>query len=272
MSLFVTLWLSLTSIAAADAVDSWSQIHDGLLQEAAYGQLEEAGKVYERLVRNLPADDPVRAQALVHLGQVRYTLDDITGATDAFRECIRTGPERQRCSIAMNDLELEQISITKTPLHWTFDDTTHGFIHPWSHSNTSTIQIAKEDQQQSMLAWTKRLSPQDEDELLLGFSLSTSPSTLRVRAKAEHVDAYLRFLFLDRYGRWYTLPTDRAQQVSTTSFSTISVKLRTLLPMDATHPPLKLEDLSRLFIRDVTAQYSPQSIENVIFLDDFQLY
>jgi Tol biopolymer transport system component len=87
-----TLWVALALILVV-ALSAYAQqsagqlLQSGLYQEDVRGDLEEAIKIYERILEDFPTDRPVAAKALLHIG-LCYEKVGATEAQKAYRRLL----------------------------------------------------------------------------------------------------------------------------------------------------------------------------------------
>jgi hypothetical protein len=258
------------------SIESWEELYDGMLLEAAGGDLDGAISRYEALVHNLSAEDPIRAEALFWLGQARYTLGDVEGAREALREGIRfASPARSRCKELLGQIELEESSIDHVPLEWTFDQDDHGFVHPSRYEDKGSLRIEVDGPDgDPALEWTTSVDVRKDDLLVVGFRQPTPPPRgVRFDVQSSTLDARLRILVFDAYGRKYTLgPSSAAVVAPAGRWVRVDVHLDAVQGVDPTQDPLVPALIDRMLIQDVTAYYGRASGQNTLFIDDFEVY
>jgi len=249
-------------------------LHDSLLLEAVYHDVDGALVIYGNLVKNLGADDPVRSEALYWMGRARYEQGEVDGAREALRECVRIGVEKGRCLELLGRIELEQTSITSVPVRWTFDDTTHGFVHPWRYADKGAIRIHREGERDNpMLAWHTRVDVRGDDQLVVGFrDPQPAPRGIRFQVRSSDLEAALRLQVFDIYGHKYTPARRGVIRVRRGQLVLVDLQFRDLEGDDPAQVPLAPQDIDRLVIQDVTAYYGGGTGENEIYIDDFEVY
>jgi hypothetical protein len=196
--------IALLAIAArAGAFDAWSAVGDAEVLESV-GEDRTAVQIYRQLSRQLGIDDASRAEALYRLGRVLVRLGDIEEATKAFDECVRSTPSQARCLAERTEVEILRSSVRTLPTHWTFDDTAHGLIHPWS-GQTGTIRIGvPAGESDPALLWSDAPQRGETDALVVGFALADdAPEHVGFEARAIGVPAALRLRAEDVDGKEY---------------------------------------------------------------------
>ncbi len=240
-----------------------------LLEESMAGPSPWVEGAFIELTQQLPAGSPVRARALLSLGQTRYALDDLDGARAALRECVRTGPGRAPCLQLLGRLELELGAVRNVPVRWSFDNPDHGFVHPWSYASRGTVRI-DEVGGDPALAWTTTVAAQADDQLVLGFDHpDPTPEGVRFTVHATAFDAHLRLIAFDAQGRRYTrgqfiAPVGRALEVV--------ARFRTFEGVDPNQGALDASTLHELVIQDVTGYVARSRGQNSLIIDDFEVF
>lgn len=256
---------------AQDDRASRDALQDTLLVEAADHAVVQATRNYEVLVKNLGADDPVRSEALYWLGRARYEQGEVGGARDALRECVRTGGMRSSCLELLGRIELEQGAIREIPAEWTFDRTTHGFLHPWRYADKGAIRLAPGQQGDPGLAWRTTVDARGDDQLWVGFdSPDPAPRGVRFLLWSDRIESWIRLHASDIHGRRYSTP--QSFRVPAGEMIVVDVHMDELEPEDPATPPLDPAELYRLTLQDVTAYHGAARGDNELFLDDFQVY
>ena len=253
-------------------LENWEALHQGLLL-AASGDLSGAIGSYEGLKRNLPAEDPLRAEALYWLGHSRWIQGDVEGAGAELRECARVpSVHRVNCLELLNEIELEASSIASIPMKWSFD-APHGFVHPLAYSDKGSLRIAADAPGgDAALQWLTVVDSRKDDLVVVGFrDPHPVPSEIRFSARSTAFPARLRLWVYDTLGRRYTVHGQSAVQVPTDRWVEVVVPLAHLESDDPTAGPLQLGLIERLVLQDVTA-FGPSlaaSGENALYIDDF---
>ncbi len=246
-----------------------------MLVEALDHDLPGAIAQYEDLVRNLGADDPVRSAALYRLGRARHEQGNLDGARASLRECVRIGVDKARCLELLGRIELEASAISTVPVEWRFDDTTHGFVHPWRYADKGAIRIHRdEDRDDPMLAWRTRVDVRKDDQLVVGFrSPQPAPRGLSFLLRSRDLDAHVRLQVYDVYGRRYAELGPRAVvQVPQGQMVVVELAFERLRGDDPEQAPFDPRMIDRFVIQDVTAYYGDATGDNELTIDDFHVY
>lgn len=260
--------------ALAGDIDNWDTLHEGLLL-AASGDLPGAVGSYERLKRNLPAEEPLRAEALYWLGHARWMQGDVEGAGAELRECARVpSVHRAQCLQLLNEIELEASSIVTVPMRWTFD-APHGFVHPLAYSDKGSLRIAAAPGSDAALQWLTFVDSRKDDLVVVGFRDPTpAPSGIRFSARSTAFPARLRLWIYDALGRRYTVVGQPAISVPSDRWVQVVLELDQLESDDPASGPLQPGLIERLVVQDVSA-FGPSlgaSGENALYIDDFEVY
>lgn len=251
-------------------IESREEVEDALLVEAAYGDWASAVRTYGRIVANRPIDDPSRARALYALGRLQSELGEPEAARTALLEGIRTGSCLDPCHELLGRIELEQESITTLPVRWTFDDSDHGFFHPWQFDDRGTIRLERRSED-TFLLWRTTVDVRG-DQLVVGFDNPTPPpSRIRFTAQARLTEAWLQVVVIDDLGRAYSPPTGNIH-IPVNRPTLIEVDLSAVHPVDPLDPVLDAGSIALVQLRDVSGiEGEPHGSVHLIYLDDFEV-
>lgn len=265
----IALWLALAGPAAAtDDLEAWVRLYDGLLAEAADNDVDRAVRAYQDLARTLPANAPLRGVALYWQGRALDSDDDVRGAREALRECARSAWPRALCLDLLGRIELEQAAVREIPTRWTFDDVSHGFLHPWIYNQLGSIRV-----EDGVMVWRTTVRPDGEDRLVLGFAEpSPAPRGIRFRVRSSAVDATLRLLVFDRHGRRYVARAEAAvHRAPVGRWVVVDAPLRGLTDIDD-GVGLDPAELDRVILQDESGRWGAPSAVNELLIDDFEIY
>jgi hypothetical protein len=248
---------------------SWGDLHLALLAESADGDQLAARSVYARMVRSLPADDPIRAEALYWLACSHWLAGQSNDARSALREGIRTGACRQRCFDLLERIELDAAAVTEVPVTWNFETPEHGLFHPWRYDHKGTLRLgAPPGETDSALIWSTSIDVRTEDQLVMSFDRpSPPPSQLAFRIRASRVEAWIRVFAEDELGRTYTWG-GAGMLVPMEDTLALVVDLDRMVATDATGDTLDPSRLARLRLVDTTGFEGEGVGANQIYLDD----
>ncbi len=247
----------------------WNQLQDGLLL-LADGDPEGSARRLRRLRGEISGSSPLLPTVLYHLGEALLASGDRAGAKDALREGVRTGCARQRCLALLGRLDLEEAAIHEVPTRWTFEEGDHGFMHPWSLVERGSIHVEREGDQ-AALAWTTLVEVRKSDQLVVGFdNPEPMPRGIRFEASSRAMDAYIRPQLVDSTGKVYTLP-DQLVVLAQGDVVKVQLPLDDFLSVEG-QGPLDASDITLLVLEDVTAFHGTQTGENVVWLDDFEVF
>jgi len=252
---------------------NWDLHHQAQLVEAGDGDLQEAAKAYQTLVRELPGDDPFRGQVLFSLGRARYLMGDIKRAREALKEGIRTNTCHDPCNELVSQLELEENAVKEIPVQWGFDSPDHGFFHPWAFAkNKGSIRLHKADGTDNpALVWETIVETREGDMLVVGFDRpKPTPSSIRLKMQSAGVAAQVDFVIIDEAGNGYR-PKGGRVPVPALQIEDIELSLTSLEAIDPTSPPFDPSRISRFEIHDVSAAAGARPGPNALFIDDFEV-
>lgn len=264
--------LLLAALAHGDDRENWFELHDAMLVQSVDGDLEEAARRYERLVRDLPDDDRTRTEAIYRLAQARYAQGELDAARDALHDRVRKEVCRARCQDLLGEIALEVDAVATVPTRWTFEEPDHGITHPWTHQGQGSIRIATPvGEEDPALVWSTTVDRRGVDRLVVGFAEPTPPPAgVRFHLQSEARDAWIRVSAEDDLGRVFQVPDPegvpaRGGRVLEFRFA----DMRTASPDGAQLDPATL---TRLRIADVTALEGGETGPNELILDDFEVF
>ncbi len=247
-------------------------LQTALLNEAAYGNHDEAIRGYLSLVRKLPADDPLRAEALFHLAAANYALGRLDEAREPLIDANRTGVCGTRCQLLLGRIDLERGSVRTLPVRWDFSTVDHGLFHPWEYEDKGGIRVQSTDEAANpALIWRTVVDVNKGDRLVVGFEHpAPAPRRVRFRIQAERHPAWIRVRIVDDLGRSYVPATDPIR-VDADRPTRVDLDLSALVPVPPSTAPLDRATVSRLYIEDVSAQAGSPPGEHRLYLDDFEI-
>ena len=272
MSVLCLLGVLAATPAQAQDTSAWDVLQRALLAEAAAGDYEFAIGEYERLVRNLAVDSPVRAEALFRLGSARHTLGDVAGAREALLEGIRTGTCRVPCRVLLGRIQLDAESIREVPVSWSFDTAEHGVFHPWEFDDKGSIRVQDPSEAANpALIWETTVDVRRGDQLVVGFLHPTpAPRMIRFRMQASPNPASIHVRVVDDMKRAYG-PASGAIRIGTDRPTLVEVALDDLVSVDPDDPALDPASIHRLYIHDVSAFNGTSAGPNALYVDDFSV-
>ncbi len=257
-------WLA--ALAQAGTEDAWNAMGDGELLEAL-GEEPAAAQIYRQLSRQLGSDDSSHAEALYRLGRVLLRLGQVEEATRALDECVRSPGWHARCLAERTEVEILRSSVRALPTTWTFDDTAHGLIHPWT-TERGTIRIGlPPGERNPALLWTDDPRRGETDRLIIGFALgNATPERLSFEAWTLGQPGALQVRAEDGDGRQFV-----SSEPIHLSNRRQSVVLRLASLRDDAGEPLDPNRLHRLSLVDERA-LSAASGEATIAIDRFEVW
>lgn len=255
---------------SSEPFETWQAVHEAMLRESLDGDLDAAEARYTDLVHNvLPSGDPALARALLQLGRVRDLSGNTNGAREALDACVATGMAKAPCLDLRAEIDLEADAVRSVPVHWTFDDAQHGFLHPRAYRDKGVMKIETvQDSGESVLAWVKTVDAIRDDMLVVGFQQpSPPPRSLRMQLTSVELDATLRIEVEDVDGHRYTTS---AISLDKGVPQDVRLSVSALRPLDEESPPVRGAELHRMYLVDVSGTFG-QVGTNVLRLDDFQV-
>jgi hypothetical protein len=258
--------LTLAGLAAAGSLDAWTTVGDAQVLESM-GDDQTAALLYRQLSRQLAGDDPARAEALYRLGRVLLRLGRVEEASLAFDDCVRIRAWRARCLDERTEVEIGRSAVRLLPTRWTFDDTAHGLIHPFSDESGSIRIAVPPGETDPALLWTDDPIRGETDSLIVGFALEgDAPETLRFEARSLGTAALIRVRAEDIDGRRFTSP-DAVTLYPTARV--VEVDLEALTPDDG-GAPLAPSALHRVRLVDERALAGAGGAATVV-IDTFEV-
>ncbi len=270
----IALLLALLSPAHADEIDAWIELYDGILAEAADNDVDEAVRTYQGLTRTLAADEPVRGVALYWLGRALESDDDTDGARYALRECVRAGNARTRCLDLLGRIELESAAVRRVPTVWDLEDGQHGFIHPWVYADKGSIRLGSGDTtHKDVLVWATRVSPDLDDQLLLGFTTpAPGPNGVRMTMRPMRQDWALRVVAFDVHNNQYVATLNGGIITAQPGrWTPVNIDLSAFQALEGTGR-LRSSELDHIVLQDVSAFQGTPSGPNELWLADIRVY
>jgi tetratricopeptide (TPR) repeat protein len=271
--LALALLLATALAQQGDERASWNFLQQAQLLEAGDGDLAEAAKAYQVLVRTLQTDDPFRGEVLYSLGRAHYLMGDIQRAREALKEGIRTNTCEDTCNALLRQLELEASAIREIPVTWTFDDTEHGFFHPWEYAKRrGSIRIDPGEANNPALRWETVVDPRESDMLVVGFDHPRpTPTVIRLKMQSDRrLAAQVEILIIDDRGNVYH-PASGRIPVPALKVMNIELKLSDFVPMEDGSPPFDAARMSRFEIHDTSAAAGAQHGTIALYIDDFEV-
>ncbi|MFT6142808.1 MAG: hypothetical protein ACJAV2_000674 [Myxococcota bacterium] len=270
----IPLLLALLSPAQADEIDAWIELYDGILVEAADNDVDEAVRTYQGLTRTLAADEPVRGVALYWLGRALESDGDTDGARYALRECVRAGGARTRCLDLLGRIELESAAVRRVPTVWNLEDGQHGFIHPWLYADKGSIRLGSgDDTHKDVLVWATRVSPDLDDQLLLGFTTpAPGPSGVRMTIRPMRQDWALRVVAFDVHNNQYVATLNGGIITAERGrWRRVDIELSTFQALEGSRR-LRPSELDHIVLQDVSAFQGTPSGPNELWLANIRVY
>jgi tetratricopeptide (TPR) repeat protein len=258
-----------TAVAApAEMHEHWTRFWAAKLMESADGDIERAARIYDELASLQVANsNDLRIRALLALGEVRKNQGNLQGAQSAYERCRALGASSVAqlntgtCLEQLRKVLVRKNALRKLPVHWTFDDGTHGFV---LFGQNGSIQLTD-----GTMVWVQTV----DDHLpflVVGFNkLSTPPEGMRMSVRSDKSTANLSLFVHDSFGNLYL---EREAFRVGGNLQTIDVQFSNFTPWNESMPPLDPSSIVELQLRDTTKLLQPEANTHNIVLDSFELY
>lgn len=259
------MWVLWAGLAVAQEAAPQQMLHDGLVLEGLYGDLEAAAQRYRLVVRNAAMDDATRARALGMLGRALYDLGRLDEARNALFEGRASGVCDDNCVELLQALIIEQEAVTGIPSVWTFEVSDHGFFHPLTLQDQGAIRLGRHIDGTGVLEWETTPPARGRDRLVIGLQRPVpAPREVELAVTSAWADAGMVLVAEDELGRRYALPEPHALPRGQTV--RWSVPLRRLAPAyDGIRLPLDTSRITRLALEAV----GPTGVKNLLLIHDF---
>ena len=267
--------LSLSALAGRGPPDAETRYLEARLVESAEGDLEKAIGIYAELARELEGKEQaaIRARVLEALGEAHRTLGQLDKARQAFDACRRISTsglatvDTSGCAARARLVALEEGSVQRLPLSWSFEDANHGFVL-FSELGSMAVEDTGADR---CLVWTEDVDGPRLADLIVAMSPSLGPiEGIRLEARTEGLRAILFIVVEDTSGRTYG---QRAFFEAVDRPRIWDIDVSDLEPLDPTWPDLDPASIARIRIRDGTGTRLPdERSRHRIIIDDFRIW
>lgn len=247
------------------------QFQDALLAESASGDHATAARAYEQILRTTALGDPVRKAALYRLAVLQYELGNLGKARKVLQEGIRTGEcTNAVCYTLLDQINLEEISVSELPVRWTFSNNDHALLHPWEYDDKGIIRVqARDEAANPALIWATEVDVRKDDRLVVGFdNPSPPPRRIDFYTKADNRPGALRVRVLDDLGRAYE-PPGGPFRITPDRPTHVVVDLARVTPLDPEDPPFVPSTIAKLILIDASAASGSPPGSHVLYLDNF---
>ena len=192
---------------AQDELEPRQLMHEAMIAEVVYGDLEGASLRYLQLIRNRAMTDDTRAQALVSLGRTLYDLGKLEAATRALVEARASGACDDPCRRLLQMLVIDQEAVTAMPRVWDFAEGDRGFFHPLDLQDQGSIKLEQLPDGTGVLRWESMPPPRRNDRLEVGLKRpSPAPREVAIDLSSLAVESGLLLWGEDETGHRYRLP------------------------------------------------------------------
>ena len=252
--------LLLLGFALAVAQDNTARqlLHDAVILEGVYGDLEAAVVRYRRLVQNRGMDDATRSDALVFLARTQYDL----GQIDEARKTLVNGYASGGCDACremLQQLVIDEQSVKQLPAVWDFRNSDPGFFHPLDLQDQGSIKLVTLPDESAALRWETVSQVRRNDRLVMGFNRpNPPPGQIMLAITSVGSGASVLLSAEDEFGHRHrmrqSVPLPQGELVQHT------VSLSELLPITPNDPPLEPGRLTRLTLEVVDPSRTPNSL------------
>ncbi len=252
-------WWGLLSLAWGQQDPGLRRIlHEALVQEGVYGDVQGASTLYQRLVRNRSLDEEGRSEALHRLGRALYDLGRADLARSLLIDGRAAGVCDTRCLDLLQAVVIESEAITTIPTEWDFAARRHGLFHPLDQQARGAIRLIRRSGG-GVLQWTTSEFRRG-DHLVMGFERPLpAPTELELAAASEPFGVSLDVVASDEEGRIYRLPAPvRLPAGQAVRDVVILTELRPTAPTD---PPLDTSRLTRVMLEMAQVGGTPNRVD-----------
>ena len=264
--------LCATSVYAAEETQDWSDLFEARLMDMADADSETASLTLTTLLERLDEGDALYGQPAYWLAHAHLGRGDIQAANQALELAMQAAGTREAAVALQAQMEALKRTIVSIPLRHPLDDDPGPFVHSWLHGDQGWLDMARPQPDSSpALRWTSHIQDRKDDQISAKFGQAAHPvHGVRISLRAEAFPAYLRVLLVDERDREFAtdplaVPTDR--------WLDLDLPLGTFHSTDPTTPREKPRSaLDALHVHDVTAYLSADRGEQVIWLDDLEIW
>jgi len=262
------------SLAPAQDLRAWQGVYEGMLMEAAEGDLQRAVSWYEGLGEGMAAEDPIRPELHYWLGRARYIQGESDGARKARRIASGDDQLRPRAAALMGQMDALELQVRALPIEHTFDTGTSHWLHDWRFGERGTIGIGIPDSgEDSAMIWSTTVADEAQDQIQIGFGDAISPQQFELSLRAGAFPAWVVLLVEDTQGFGYYYP--EPVEINTRDWVVFETDNQAFLPTDTSAVAgvgrAWPQQVRALILRDVTEFYSSDRGTNTIYVDDVRI-
>lgn len=265
--------LLLIGLARTQDLRAWQGVQEGMLTEAADGDLQRAISWYEGLIEGMAPGDPSAGELYYWLGRARYIQGEVDGARKALKASIADDPEgAEQARSLLAQIDALELQIRELPVSHRFDTGTSHWLHSWQHQGRGAIGIAEpEPGDDPALAWTTSVARYEDDRIQVGFAEDVHPASFKLSLRSRSFPAYVLLGAEDERGYYYRLAS--SVEVGTEGWVELEARVEDFQPVassaGAGDPwPRRVRTL---FVFDVTGRYSEDRGPNTIYIDDVEI-
>lgn len=265
--------LLLAALAQAQDLRAWQGVQEGMLTEAADGDLQRAISWYEGLVEGMAPDDPSAGELYYWLGRARYIQGEVDGARKALKASIERSPEHaEHARALLAQIDALELQVRELPVTHRFDTGTSHWLHSWQHQGRGAIGIDEpEAEDDPAMAWATAVARYEDDRIQVGFAKDVTPRSFKLSLRSRNFPAYVLLGAEDERGYYYRLAS--FVEVGTDGWVTLEARPEDFQPVatnsGAGDPWPRA--VRTLFVFDVTGRYSEDRGPNTIYIDDVEI-
>ena len=272
--MILALSLLLSTGAPAQDLRAWQGVYEGMLMEAAEGDLQHAVSWYEGLSEGMAEDDPIRPELHYWLGRGRYIQGEAEGARKALRIAATEDSLRPRATALLGQMDALELQVRSLPIEHTFDTGTSHWLHDWRFGDRGTIGVGIPDSgEDSAMIWSTTVADEAQDQIQIGFGDRVLPTHFEISLRAGAFPAWVVLLVEDTQGFGYYYP--EPVEINTRDWVLVQTDNRAFLPTDTSAVAGVGREYPRqvrtLILRDVTEFYSSDRGTNTIYVDDVRI-
>jgi len=259
----------LTQPALAQDIRAWQGMQEGMLIEAADGNLQGAVSWYEGLVDGAAQDDPAVSEIYYWLGRARYVQGEAEGARKALKLAEEDPDNADRARALRAQIDGLDLQVRSLPVTHTFDTGTSHWVHSWQYQGRGAIDIGRPTPEDDpAMAWATAVAELQDDRIQMSFAPGETPRTFTLQLRSRVFPAWVLLGAEDDRGNYYRMST--AVEVSTDGWVTVTARPKDFQPEDAgwgAGDPWP-QTVRTLYLFDVTARLSSDRGPNTIYVDD----
>ena len=263
------LLLALSAAVEAQDIRAWQGMQEGMLIEAADGNIQSAVSWYEGLIDGVATDDPAISEVYYWLGRALYVQGEAEGARKALKLAEEDATYAGRARALRAQIDGLDLQVRALPVTHTFDTGTSHWVHSWQYQGRGAIDIGRPEPDDDLaMAWATAVVELQDDKIQMGFAPGAEPRTITMSLRSRVFPAGVLLGAEDDRGNYYRMAA--AVEVPTDGWVTLEVRPEDFQP-DKTAGVLGdpwPRAIRTLYLADVTSLLSSDRGPNTIFVDD----